>query len=87
MTDVAYVDIRPVLAKIADLERELVLVGGQAVNFWASFYQRRVPALAQDNARNGAWPWRLEFRYGSDLNRPAGASKVRLARDVASLIP
>jgi hypothetical protein len=36
VTDLAYVDVRPVLAKIADLERELVLVGGQAVNFWAS---------------------------------------------------
>jgi hypothetical protein len=48
VTDLAYVDVRPVLAKIADLERELVLVGGQAVNFWASFYQRRVPALARE---------------------------------------
>jgi hypothetical protein len=27
------VEIRPILAKLADLERELVLVGGQAVNF------------------------------------------------------
>lgn len=48
MTDLSYVDVRPVLAKIADLERELVLVGGQAVNFWASFYQARVPALARE---------------------------------------
>ncbi len=39
MTDLSYLDVRPVLAKIADLEREFVLVGGQAVNFWASFYQ------------------------------------------------
>jgi hypothetical protein len=48
VTDLAYIDIRPVLAKIADLERELVLIGGQAVNFWASLYQRRVPALARE---------------------------------------
>jgi hypothetical protein len=48
VTDLSYLDVRPVLAKIADLERELVLVGGQAVNFWASFYQGRVPALARE---------------------------------------
>lgn len=53
MTDVAYVDIRPVLAKIADLERELVFVGGQAVNFWTSFYQRRVPALGARQCLQG----------------------------------
>ena len=47
MTDLSYVDVRPVLAKIANLGREFVLVGGQAVNFWASFYQGRVPALAR----------------------------------------
>jgi hypothetical protein len=29
-----YPDVRPVLAKLADLERELVLIAGQAVNFW-----------------------------------------------------
>jgi hypothetical protein len=43
-----YPDVRPVLAKLADLERELVLIGGQAVNFWASVYERRVPALARE---------------------------------------
>jgi hypothetical protein len=46
VTDLSYLDVRPVLAKVADLERELVLVGGQAVNFWASYYERRVPELA-----------------------------------------
>lgn len=46
MTDLSYLDVRPVLAKVADLERELVLVGGQAVNFWATYYEDRVPALA-----------------------------------------
>lgn len=48
MTDLAYVDVRPVLAKLADLERDLVLVGGQAVNFWASYYEARVPELARE---------------------------------------
>lgn len=48
MNELSYVDVRPVLAKIADLERDLVLVGGQAVNFWASHYQRRVPALERE---------------------------------------
>jgi hypothetical protein len=48
VTELAYVDVRPILAKVADLERELVLVGGQAVNFWASFYQGRVAALARE---------------------------------------
>jgi hypothetical protein len=46
VTDLAYLDIRPVLAKVADLERDLVLVGGQAVNFWVSFYEHRVPEFA-----------------------------------------
>jgi len=48
VTDLAYVDVRSVLAKVADLERELVLVGRQAVNFWASYYEPRVSELARD---------------------------------------
>ncbi len=48
MSDLAYIDVRPVLAKVADLDRELVLVGGQAVNFWASHYESRVPELARE---------------------------------------
>jgi hypothetical protein len=47
-TDLAFVDVRSIIAKLADLERDLVLVGGQAVNFWASFYERRVPELARE---------------------------------------
>ncbi len=47
MSDLGYVDIRPVLARLADLDRDLVLVGGQAVNFWAFVYEARVPALAR----------------------------------------
>jgi hypothetical protein len=46
VTDLSYLDVRPVLAKLAALERELVLVGGQAVNFWAAHYENRVPELA-----------------------------------------
>jgi hypothetical protein len=48
VTDLAYVDVRPVLAKVADLGRELVLVGGQAVNFWASYYEHRAQELARE---------------------------------------
>ncbi len=48
MSDLGYVDIRPILARLADLDRDLVLVGGQAVNFWAFVYEGRVPALARE---------------------------------------
>jgi hypothetical protein len=48
VSELSYSDIRSVLAKVADLDRDLVLVGGQAVNFWASVYQGRVPALARE---------------------------------------
>ena len=47
MSELGYVDIRPILAKLADLDRSFVLVGGQAVNFWAYVYEGRVPALAR----------------------------------------
>jgi hypothetical protein len=36
-----------ILAKLADLEHPVVLVGGQALNFWASYYEDRVAALAE----------------------------------------
>jgi hypothetical protein len=49
VTDLSYLDVRPVLAKLAVLERELVLVGGQAVNFWAAYYEHRVPDLARES--------------------------------------
>jgi hypothetical protein len=48
VTDLGYVDVRPILAKVADLGHALVLVGGQAVNFWASFYQGRVADIARE---------------------------------------
>jgi hypothetical protein len=38
---------RLILSKLGDLEHPVVLIGGQAVGFWASFYQARVPTLAQ----------------------------------------
>ena len=44
MSDLSYLDVRPVLAKVADLGRELVLVGGQAVNFWASTTSAAFPS-------------------------------------------
>jgi hypothetical protein len=47
VSELGYVAIRPILAKVADLDRDLVLVGGQAVNFWASVYEHKVPALEQ----------------------------------------
>ena len=47
MSDLGYLDIRPILARLADLDRDLVLVGGQAVNFWAFVCEGRVPALAR----------------------------------------
>ena len=37
--------------EVADLEREPVLVGGKAVNFWASFYEGRLPELAREATR------------------------------------
>lgn len=35
-----------VLKRLADLEHEIVLVGGQAVNFWANYYESKVPELS-----------------------------------------
>jgi hypothetical protein len=40
-----YEDTKKVLAKLADLEHPIVLIGGQAVNFWASYYEDRRPSL------------------------------------------
>jgi hypothetical protein len=43
----SYEQTARVLARLADLEHEIVLVGGQAVNFWANYYEKRVPELAE----------------------------------------
>jgi hypothetical protein len=40
-----FAEVAPVLGVIASGPEELVLVGGQAVNFWAEFYAPRVPEL------------------------------------------
>lgn len=40
--ELAYVDIKPVLARLGELATtQLVLVGGQAINFWVDYYQRQ----------------------------------------------
>ncbi|WP_404369215.1 hypothetical protein ACIHQR_06145 [Corallococcus coralloides] len=37
-----YIDIKPILARLGDLATsKLVLVGGQAVNFWVDYYRRQ----------------------------------------------
>ena len=43
----SYADVKPVLERLGDLTEEIVLVGGQAVSFWADFYAAQVPALAR----------------------------------------
>lgn len=42
----SYEQASRILAKLADLEHPVVLVGGQALNFWASYYRDRVADLA-----------------------------------------
>lgn len=42
----SYEHTATVLKKLANLEHPIVLVGGQAVNFWANFYEDRAPQLA-----------------------------------------
>jgi hypothetical protein len=48
VNELAYFDIQPILAKLSGIGREFVLVGGQAVNFWAARYEHRVPELARE---------------------------------------
>jgi hypothetical protein len=42
----SYADIKPVLARLGDLTEDIVLVGGQAVGFWADVYSGRDSAPA-----------------------------------------
>jgi hypothetical protein len=42
----SYEQASRILAKLADLAHPVVLVGGQALNFWASYYEDRVAELA-----------------------------------------
>lgn len=44
---VGYEQTAEVLRKLANLEHPIVLVGGQAVNFWAEFYENEAPQLAE----------------------------------------
>lgn len=41
-------DTQRLLLKLGDLSRQLVLIGGQAVNFWADLYAPKVEALKRD---------------------------------------
>ncbi|HEX7842269.1 MAG TPA: hypothetical protein VF469_32580 [Kofleriaceae bacterium] len=43
----SYEQTAQVLEKFANLEHTIVLVGGQAVNFWANHYERTAPQLAE----------------------------------------
>jgi hypothetical protein len=52
VSDLGYLDIRPILARLADLDRELVLVGGQAVNFWVWWLETQRGAA--DSTRSAA---------------------------------
>lgn len=36
---------RLILSKLANLEHPIVLIGGQAVNFWTSYYAERIPEV------------------------------------------
>jgi hypothetical protein len=67
--ELGYVDIEPILGRLGELaSTELVLVGGQAVNFWVDYYQRqgRLAAL-------GAGP----PLTSKDIDFCAGQSEVR----------
>lgn len=43
----SYEQTAQVLKKFTNLQHTIVLVGGQAVNFWANHYERRAPQLAE----------------------------------------
>lgn len=42
----AFADVKPVLARLERIAGDVVLVGGQAVNFWAELYAPVVPSFA-----------------------------------------
>jgi hypothetical protein len=48
MDALGYADARAVLEQLGPLGQELVLVGGQAVNFWAESYVARSPELQRE---------------------------------------
>ncbi len=41
----AFADVKPILSRLERIADSVVLVGGQAVNFWAELYAPRVPAI------------------------------------------
>jgi hypothetical protein len=44
----AFADVKPILSRLERIADSVVLVGGQAVNFWAELYASRVPAINRE---------------------------------------
>lgn len=44
----AFADVKPILRRLERIADSVVLVGGQAVNFWAELYASRVPAINRE---------------------------------------
>lgn len=44
----AFADVKPILIRLERIADSVVVVGGQAVNFWAEFYAPRVPAIDRE---------------------------------------
>lgn len=44
----AFADVKPILIRLERIADSVVVVGGQAVNFWAEFYASRVPAIERE---------------------------------------
>lgn len=47
-TPLAFADVKPILSRLERIADSVVLVGGQAVNFWAELYASRVPAINRE---------------------------------------
>ncbi|PSF26709.1 hypothetical protein C7H19_25105 [Aphanothece hegewaldii CCALA 016] len=45
MTSLTPENLRSLLVQLQESESEIILVGGQAINLWASFYQAKIPQL------------------------------------------
>lgn len=43
-----FADVKPILIRLERIAESVVVVGGQAVNFWAEFYTPRVPAIERE---------------------------------------
>lgn len=68
----SYEQTAQVLKKFANLEHPIVLVGGQAVNFWANYYEDKAPQLAEH----------APYEQGYRLRRiPRRGSRMREASD------